>query len=239
MKTLAYIPLHYGSDYLKAALTSIDPFVDTILILYSETPTYGHSGSLKNPDTKEVLQSICAEFDKVRWVDITNRRISRENVHRELAYQYAREKGGYDLVFAVDADEVWEQSTIEETLTTAYNSNAFFNHIGHEAWLHFWKGHKEYNTDGFYPLRIVNLNNNNTDHTILNCGRLYHMGYAISEDAMRYKISCHGHKREIAQTWMHDKWLNYQKGVTTHLHPASQDVWIETKIFEGKLPDYL
>ena len=35
IKTLAYIPLHYGKEYLEATIKSIDAHVDKILILYT------------------------------------------------------------------------------------------------------------------------------------------------------------------------------------------------------------
>ena len=53
MKTLAYIPLHYGREYLEACITSIEPHVDKILILYTESPSYGQNRGLRNPETRE------------------------------------------------------------------------------------------------------------------------------------------------------------------------------------------
>ena len=104
MKTLAYIPLHYGKEYLEVTIKSIDPHVDKILILYTNTPSYGQDGRLKNPDTREELKNIAFDSSsKIEWVEIPKTR--QENKHRELAFNYAK---GYDLIMAVDADEVWD-----------------------------------------------------------------------------------------------------------------------------------
>ena len=62
------------------------------------------------------------------------------------------------------------------------------------------------------------------------------MGYAISEELMRYKLSCHGHKSEIPLDWFENKWLNYKRGETKYLHPASRDIWVETEDFKGNIP---
>lgn len=240
--TLAYVPLHYGKDYLKYVLESIRPFVEDILILYTKTPSYGHTSNLQNPDTEEELRAICGKFSCI-WMDVTG--TSREGTHRQMAYDWAKKqinsKNGrnYDLVFAVDADEIWNPEKVPEALHAAYNSGYHHHCISGNNWWHFWKGFKEVNTDGFYPNRITNLNNYVTNQTIIDKGEIYHMGYAISEEAMRYKIGCHGHKSEIENSWLTDKWINYERGVTTHLHPASRDIWIETKDFEGDLPTFL
>ena len=239
--TLAYIPLHYGKQYLDYVLKSIHPFVDTILILYTSTPTYGHNTNLKNPDSGQELKAICDKYNKIEWQDITGS-VSRENNHRQLAYRYAQESlrrpngKNFDLVFAVDSDEIWNPEKVEEALHAAYNSGNHFHCIAGSQWYHFWKNHKEVNRDGFYPMRIANLNNNVKNQKIIDKGEIYHMGYALDEEIMRYKLSCHGHKSEIPARWFEDKWLNYERGVTTHLHPASRDIWIQTEDFTGKLP---
>ena len=148
---------------------------------------------------------IAFSFDKFVWKDVMN--ITRENQHRQLAYNYAqnsiKSKSGmnYDLVFAVDADEIWNPNKVEEALHKAYDSGYHFHGIAGTQWYHFWKGHKEVNRDGFYPIRIANLNNYVKNQTIISEGEIYHMGYAISEECMKYKLSCHGHKSEISNNW--------------------------------------
>jgi hypothetical protein len=245
INTLAYIPLHYGKEYLEAVIKSIHPFVDRVVAFYSSEPTYGHKGNLANPDSKEELERIVNSFTRTEFIDITNRRITRENIHRNLAHTYASsaiqnpKDLNFDLVMAVDADEVWNPERVEEAIHAAYFSNSHFIHVAGSQWYHFWKGLKEVNRDGFYPMRFTNLNNYVGNADIIEAGEIYHMGYAIDPEVMKYKLSCHGHKSEISNGWYNDKWLNYERGVTTHLHPASRDIWIETEDFNGKLPDYL
>ena len=236
-KTLAYIPLHYGCDYLEAVMRSIVDDVDRILILYTAAPSYGHSGHLKNPDSREELKRITSKFPKVIWKDI--RQVSRENIHRKMADEYAHlSRENFDLILAVDADEIWKPGTLAPTLEKAFYSNYRFHNIHHAGWYHFWKSKDEVNKDGFQPMRITNLNNYAENSTTVTGGTIWHMGYAISEKAMAYKLSCHGHKSEIPGSWYQDKWLNYKKGETKYLHPATDAYWIETRE-APELPDWV
>lgn len=238
-KTLAFIPLHYGSSYLEATIKSIHPFVDKILIVYSDKPTYGHVGNIPNPDTQESLRSITDKFTKIVWWDVSNHWIQNEGTHRSLVYKYVNDQRGkinFDLVLPVDADEIHDPGHLPEMLRQGFLSNYHYHNIRGSQWYHFWKNHNEVNRDGFAPMRLINLNNNVRNTTYLESGKIYHMGYAISREEMEYKLSCHGHKNEISNSWFRDKWLNYERGKTTHLHPASKDVWIETETFNDKIP---
>ena len=195
MKTLAYVPLHYGKDYLKYVLASVRDSVEDILILYTSKPSYGQAGHLPNPDSEEELRAICEPFSVI-WEDVTGK--GRESDHRQLVYRHtANSDKDYDLVLAVDSDEVWNPDKVESALEVAFDSGKRFNHISGNNWFHFWKGFKEYNQDGFYPMRITNLKYVTPENIIIDTGEIYHMGYAISEEAMDYKLSCHGHKSEI------------------------------------------
>lgn len=224
IKTLAYIPLHYGSPYLDAVIRSIDPHVDKILILYTEKPSYGQDKGLKNPDSRQLLYDIAHNAsDKIEWVDIHG--IIQENHHRRTAFKYA---DGYDLIMAVDSDEIFDD--VEEMKQAAMATNCRVVNVGGDRWWHFWRSFNECNRDGFYPTRF-HVVNGKEDSTIIHVGKIYHMGYALPEEFTRYKISVHGHK-DILGSWLHNKWVNYRRGHTKLLHPDSQTVWIETEYFD-------
>jgi len=232
IKTLAYIPLHYGREYLEACITSIDPHVDKILILYTESPSYGQNRGLRNPETREELTAIANKAsDKIQWVEVSH--TSQENKHREMVFRYAQ---GYDLIMAVDADEIF--TDIEAMKEAAFETGARNINVAGSQWQHFWRSFNEVHRDGFAPTRFHCVNNTTQSATI-HCGQIYHMGYAQSEELTRYKISVHGHK-SIPGSWFNDKWLKYVKGVTKTLHPDSETVWIETESFDkATLPKVL
>lgn len=224
IKTLAYIPLHYGSPYLDAVIKSIDPHVDKILILYTERPSYGQSRGLPNPDSRAQLREIAENAsDKIEWVEVGN--IQQENFHRRLVYRYAN---GYDLIMAVDSDEIFDD--IEEMKAAAMEANCKIVNVGGDRWYHFWRSFNECNRDGFYPTRF-HVVRGQEGAKIIHAGKIYHMGYALPENLTRYKISVHGHK-DIPGSWISDKWLNYERGKTMKLHPDSQTVWIQTEDFD-------
>jgi hypothetical protein len=231
IKTLAYIPLHYGSEYLDAVIRSIDDHVDEILILYTDRPSYGQDSRMRNPDNGNQLRSIAEHAsNKIKWVNIP--KTTEENKHRKLVFEYAR---GFDLILAVDADEIWED--LDKAKEAAYKTGCENVNVAGSQWYHFWRSFNEVHRDGFAPTRFHVVNGKGNG--VINEGKIYHMGYAQSELITEYKISCHGHK-SIPHTWFREKWLKYKKGQTTHLHPDSQTVWIETEDFDKTtLPDVL
>lgn len=235
MKTLAYVVYHYGIEYLKYSIEAIHPFVDEILILYSDKPTFGQNSDIPNPDTEADLINIITEFDKIT---LQLCHPNGEGKHRTIAVDYGRAHG-YDIVMAVDADEVWHPNTVRPAIEQAHRQKFSRYGVMHSGWYHFWRSFNEVNKDGFEPIRFHNLRVNNNDEGRVE-GTVYHFGYANREKLQEYKMSIHGHKAEIKSDWFTKKWLNYQKGKTTHLHPASNDIWIETQPFDKtQLPDLL
>lgn len=234
MRVLAYYPIHYGSEYLGYSMESVKDHVDHIVVFYSSKPTYGHQGNIANPDSKESIAFICHEYG-AELIDITNLNISRENNHRQLAHTYAR-NNGYDILLAVDYDEVWQN--VDVAIKEAYEGDCSHYGIEGSQWLHFWKSFNEVNRDGFAPIRLFNLKNGNKEGRIKK-GTIYHFGYAISDELMRYKMSCHGHKSEIGNGWF-PKWFDYKRGETKYLHAATDAYWIETEDFDKtKLPKFM
>ena len=208
MKTLACIPCHYGKEFLPYSIQSIRDHVDHITMFYSSVPTYGFQGNISNPDSAEDIKKICDEFS-VEFIDITGMRISRENKHRMLFFSHAA-KHGYEIILSLDYDEVWDNA--EEAIDYAKLGNAFQYGIRGSRWYHFWKNFNEVNRDGFSPIRLFNLNNYPRSEELIEKGTIYHFGYAISEELMKYKLSCHGHKSEFPVNWLKDKWINYKFG---------------------------
>ena len=240
MKTLAFTVLHYGKEYLKEAIESVKDHVDKHLIAYSSVPSFGYTTNLKNPDSREELESICKQFDHVIWLDVSGK-AKRENVHRDFGINYARDNGFY-MILVVDSDEVWDTNRVEEAIKFAYDGDGGNFLMRGTQWVTLWKTFNEYVTDGFAPVRLFNLKNPILKQQYTEKGFIYHMGYCISDELMRYKISIHGHKDDFEHNnkWHTDKWLNYKSGVTKFLHPATEAYWQEAKPFDKHtLPELL
>lgn len=240
MKVLAYTALHYGKEYLKEAIQSVKDNVDCHLITYTAIPSYGYTTDMTNPDSSQELRDISKSFDHTIFMDITFR-ARAENVHRKIAIDYAKTKD-YDIVLVVDYDEIWEPSKVQEAIDYAYNSKNGRFGIRGSRWVTLWQSFNEYVTDGFAPIRLLNLHNDLNKEELIEKGFIYHMGYCISDEMMEYKISCHGHKNDFLNNkrWYENKWLNYKRGETEFLHPATEAYWKETQPFDkNTLPDVL
>lgn len=229
MKVLAYYPLHYGMEYLDASIRSVAPYVDKIIILYAAQPSFGHHTDTPCPEPEWVLRAIAeGASDKVQWVQTSG---TSEGNHRDQVMPYAE---GYDLLLAVDADEVWMGAALEDCLWFAYHGTAHRYNI--EGFVNFWKSFNYICTDGFTPARIFNLNCHNQEEENLP-GRVYHFGYAQRREIIAYKMCIHGH-RDIRPEWL-DIYLNWTPE-SRLLHPASRDIWVQAEPFDKTtLPDIL
>jgi hypothetical protein len=232
MKVLAYIPLHYGKEYLSEAIKAIHNHVEKIVILYSSKPSFGHGTTLACPDTREEMYHQAKNTShKVEWVDI-DRSIGGEGAHRELVYQFA---SGYDLILAVDADEVWNEADLARCLSEAQRSNE--RYYGILGFVNFYRSFNTICLDHFAPIRITKLSG--VANTTKNLhGTVYHFGYAQRDEIMKYKWSCHGHQDELRKDWMSQKYFGYQPEMTD-LHPVAIGLWNPSPFDKANLPDIL
>lgn len=230
-----FTPLHYGSDFLKQSLESVKDVVDKYVIAYTKNPSYGFYSQIKCPDTEDELWQIANDVlgNKLEWLSFNS--FHHEGQHRDVIYRYAKDD---DIVIATDADEIWKdpQGAIEEALkhdVFAFRINGFVN---------FWKSLDYIVRDGFQPIRIYRPKFSRNTATTINA-TIYHLGYMISPEAMRYKLQIHGHRNDIDQVhgspdkyfekW--DSWTKPNCGVNI-LHPASRDVWKDAEHYEGEKP---
>lgn len=230
MRVLAYIPLHYGKEYLREAIKAIENHVEKIIILYTDKPSYGHGTTLVCPDTREdLINTAVTTSMKVEWMDI---KAGTEGEHRNIIFQYG---SSYDLILPVDADEVWDEESLVKCLHTAHERpEKRFGVIGH---LNFYRSFQTVCRDSFYPIRIIKPGANNDDLFILQ-GKIYHFSYAQRDEVVRYKWSCHGHQNELRPGWLQDKFFGYKEGMTD-LHPVAAGIWNPEKFDKNTMPEIL
>lgn len=234
-RVLAYIPLHYGAEYLEAVIKSISPCVDQILILYTARPSYGFTTGAECPETQEQLRDIAyAASDKIYWMDVTGM-AGFEAQHRSISETFAQGKG-FDQILAVDADEVWETSVLKSALEEALKLP--YRRVKINGWLHFWRGFNWICQDGFLPVRITNLHEGNQKEEGCVNGKIYHFGYAQSEAVMRYKWKIHGHLDELRPNWMEEKYFGWVPGIED-VHPVSIGLWNPISFEKELLPETL
>lgn len=221
-KVIGYIPLMYGAEYLKECIKSMEPWVEKILIVYTDKPSQGHATEMQCPETEQQLQEIAfTASNKVEW---HKKYFCFEGEHRAYIFNFTK---GYDLVFTLDADEVVEEKDIEKALQLAFNSDK--RNIGITTFIHFWRSFNYYLIDSYTPCRIINLHNKKGTENV-NC-RIYHFSTAQQIDIIRFKWTVSGHKDELRANWIDDIYLNW-KPEDEYLHPVSLDIWGKAQFFD-------
>lgn len=234
IKTLAYIPLLYGCDYIQYAIRSVYSEVDTILILYSKKPSHGQkNNSLVCPDTKEQLIELISLVDidcKIIWIDGD---WLHENEQRNYAHHYAR-KEGYNVLVAVDSDEVWKTEMLRDLIKEVYERKASKCLI----WMrHLWRSFNYICDDPMRQERIYYIGTDTKDliYASQPSNQVWHFGYARSFKDIEYKISIHGHSNEwinSKQVWFNEKYKPFPP--TNDVHPTCKDTW-QPQLFDKVL----
>lgn len=235
MKVLGFMTIHYGKEYLKESLLSVRDHVKEMVVAYSKNPSHGNGVKQQCPDTEEEIFLICKEVlgDKLIW-----RRAlvyDNESQHRAVRYAHA---GGYDLILTIDADEVFKEEDIHKALEYAYNNKE--RYYGIEGYINFWRSFNYCCLDGFRPIRIENLNNNNQLQNI-NCKlTVYHFSTAQSEPILRYKMKAFGHASEIRKNWIDEIYYKWTpENDIQDVHPVAFGLWNSVKFDKNTLPEYL
>jgi len=231
IKTIAYYPVHYGAEYIAASIKSIEPFVDKIIILYTKDPSYGFGTSMQCPESEEEIKNEAFSVsDKIEWVNLNGSR--NESDHRGNIMRYT---SGYDVLLAMDTDEVWNQESLERCINETYNGTSWRRNV--LGFVNFWRSFDWACYDGFQPARLFKINAGNTIEEPIN-GTIYHFGYAQSDKIMNYKFEIHGHKNELKPGWLQNTYYTWEPG-KKDLHPVC-DVWGEAVPFDkNTLPGYL
>lgn len=230
MKILGYIPLFYGAEYLETAIKSIAPVCDKIIILYTQNPSYGHGTTDENPEKEWQLKFIAQNAsEKVEWKSYE--RFAHEGQHRSEIFKFTE---GYDMVVTCDADEVWDTEILKQSLEDASKLDNRFIQIN--GFVHFWKSFNHICTDGFLPVRIINLHSDNPVQGCVN-GKIYHFGYAQGMEIMEYKFKIHGHKSELREDWW-GKYLDWKEG-DEDVHPVAINLWTPYRFDKTTLPEIL
>lgn len=228
MKTLAYIPLHYGAEYLNACIKALHDHVEKIVILYTSQPSYGHSQNWQCPESEQELKDIAfAASSKVEWVPGI---YTRENQHRSRIMEFA---DGYDLILSADADEVWHPEDIQPALKAAYDGTC--KRYGIDGFVNHWKRFSLHCHDGFRPIRIVRVDNKYDGEGVVKA-RIYHFGYCQKLQIIKYKWSCHGHHNELRDNWLEEKMLSE---TLTDLHPVAIGLWNAADYDTSTMPEVL
>jgi hypothetical protein len=224
-KLIAYCPLLYGGEYLHCAIKSVEPFVDSIHMLYTPRPSYGHGTTVGCPESESDLMNIAySASKKVRWHKVE---ANAEGVHRGMIFKIA-DAYNADGILAFDADEVFGDLT--EWIPKFMESKC--RRIGFTGYINFWKSFNHACYDQFAPIRFHNLHNKDGEENMP--VTVYHFGCAQRMEIMRYKLEVHGHKSELRPNWLRDVYEKWEPGMVIDkgLHVVAHNLWPQATEFD-------
>lgn len=241
MRVVGMTILHYGREYLDAAIRSVIDHVDAHYIFYTDTGSHGSRVEQRCPESRDELMAIAqgAAGEKLRWFE---GRYDYEGQHRERIHHYEPDA---DVIVVVDADEVWDSGLIQMVTRKAIvGDNARRLRV---PMIHYWRSfYHAILHDPAYPIRVIYPKSPDveTTYTPARVGGaplvMHHFGYAQSPSIVRYKWLIHGHRGELR----HDvDWFNdvYMANRQFDCHPVGSDAWNPETVdpFALGLPEHM
>lgn len=230
-KVIGMMALLYGKPYIASAIQSIIDNVDEMHILYALGPSHnGGTTALANPDTEDELHAIASTVagKKLRW---THGRWTYEFQQRNAIYAIAP---GADIILVADYDEIWGDGLADEAIDYAKHSTA--NQI-RLPFTHAWRSmHKGFRHDPAYPARVINTQKKGESVTMPTDKRVFHCGYAIPVEYMRYKWNgIHGHQADLRRdcNWLEDVYIANRQ---IDCHPVGSEWWNVEDIPDSEIP---
>lgn len=238
MKVVAYTALHYGRDYLAAAIRSVIDAVDEYWVLYSAVGSHGHRSGIPCPETKDELYAIArdAAGTKLRW---RSSEWAHEGLQRDSIHQYVPDA---DVILTLDADEVWQSETVDWFLTLYRQSiedprlvvNARRCRV---PMIHAWRSFNRWVLhDPAFPARVLfprNASGGEMEWTAP-VPPIFHFGYAQRSEIVEYKQHVHGHKGEWRRDvdWFRDRFM---ANAQHDCHPVGSEWWNPEQVDPYKL----
>jgi hypothetical protein len=234
MNVHSYTILHYGKDYLSYALRSVYRHMDQLHVVYTPTPSHGHQTDAQPPETRDELYAAVTAHDpygKLRWHDIE--RSPWEGWHRDTALSLCREAGA-ELVLVLDCDEVWSTRTLENVLAYVWDQDKARDWLLNFTTL--WRSFNWVIRDDLWPVRLLDLRHDDgTAYLPRELGEVYHFGYAVRDEIMRYKWLVHGHRNELRPGWFETKWSAWPP--PPDCHPTNErNFWMPEPFDRERLP---
>lgn len=232
MKIVASVALHYGKCFLSHAIRSIIDDVDEYVILYTAVGSHGHRTSTPCPDTRQELYDIAyaAAGEKLRWFD---GEWPYEGAQRDSIFSIVPDA---DVIVVLDSDECYSPGLVNAAIEHGLKENVRQVRI---PLVHHWRSfHKGFTHDPAAPTRIIfpKVADGATTFTPPNDMRLWHYGYAIKPELMRYKWQIHGHLAEMRKDvdWLNDVYLANRQ---FDCHPVGSDYWLTVE--DVTPPDFM
>lgn len=231
-RIIAFTALHYGTEYIREAIQSVQHAVDCWVFCYSPVGSHGHRVDANCPETEQqLIEAVQGALEiPFKWF---RGFWPHEGAQRDYVHQLEPDA---DLIIVVDSDEIWAPGAVESAIDQGLRMQV---RNGRIAFWHFWRSFQYFCKDAAQPIRVIKPDKPHGD-AYLDVHPVYHMGYAQRLDIIRYKINVHGHKNEWRENWltMYEAW-NPQHGPWEDLHPTNVDFWTAEPFAREQLPQLL
>jgi len=230
MKIIAYMALHYGTDYIEAAIRSTIESVDEFHVLYAAQPSHGSRSGLVCPDSENDLHALAWQVagTKLRW---HTGGWLQENEQRNSILQYAPDA---DVILIVDSDEIFSPQLVDKVLDysgSVTNSIPPFRYL-RLPFVHYYRNFRSCIVhDPAFPVRVIfpridaRYGESSWNPVYAN-GVVNHMGYCQRAEIIRYKLGIHGHTGQFRCTpdeYVDNIYLDHNRW--TDLHPIGSEYW--------------
>lgn len=235
MKVVSYTITHYGADYIGYALRSVIDQVDLAYVIYTPHPSHGHQTATRPPETKEqIWQATEIGSDKIRRYEMSG--LLYEGPQRDHAVGLCKAAGA-EMILVVDCDEIWGQETLSAALYYAWHENRARNWLVNMT--HLWRSFNFACRDEGWPVRIIDLRHTDgIGYIPKEFGEIWHFGYAVRDEIMRYKWQIHGHKQELRPDWLETRWSAWPP--PADCHPTNErGFWNPEPFDREKLPGFM
>lgn len=241
MKTIAYTALHYGSDYLDAAIRSVIDAVDEYHVLYTPIGSHGHRTHIPCPDTREELYEIArkAAGNKFNWHEGV---WDWEGQQRDAIHYLVPDA---DVVLVLDADEVWSTGLAEFAIRSHGYPSTPASRL-RLPMFHYWRSfYRGIMHDPAFPERVIFPQIHGEVMTTRSMSRpdltnIHHFGYAQRPEIVEYKQHTHGHKGEWRRDcdWFRDRFM---ANAQHDCHPVGSEYWNPEPVdpFALGLPEWM
>lgn len=231
MRVESYTIAHYGKSYIGYALRSVYDQVDALHVCYTPHPSHGHVTDATPPDSRdEMFEAATSVGPKVRWHETDL--FWQEGPHRDYALSLCRG----DLALVVDCDEVWHPLTLEAALRMAWDGGPKWK--WRVNFLTPWRSFNWICRDDMWPDRIHDLRRgSDIGYVPTHLGPIWHFGYAVRDEVLRYKMACHGHKDEWRDGWFEEKWSPWPP--VKDVHPTCEGFWNPEPMNREALPEVM
>ena len=237
LRTGAMVLAYKQEEYISYALRSIAPFVDHVVVMYSEAPFAASRTAERfgTPDrTRAIVSELCEAYPNIEVVEGA---WDSEPDERQAALCHLRRRD-VDVCLIVDADEIYPDGIVQRVLDEVRTAD----HPGAVYYARYVTCYRRFDhvveSDHRTPIAVhLDENTEFAERPRRPTGpRLdlakeiffWHMGYVLTDARMWEKIHTFSHAHEVLPDWYEEKWLRWTPNMKNLFRKTPASRWPHT-----------